>query len=50
MCLAFEQGTAAQTAQDEGDELQALDPHQEEGEEEDCADDDVAEDDNKSWF
>ena len=49
MCLAFEQETAAQTAQDEGDELQALDPHQEEGEEEDCADDDdVAEDDHES--
>lgn len=50
MCLAFEQETAAQTAQDEGEELQALDldPHQEEGEEEDCADDDLAEDDNES--
>ena len=44
MVLAFEQKLAA--AEDEGEDLSALDPDQEEGEEEDCADDDVAEDNN----
>ena len=47
MVLAFEQKLA--DAQGEGEDLSAWDPDQEEGEEEDCADDDVAEDNNDDW-
>ena len=48
MVLAFE-SEARCCGGSKGEDLSALDPDQEEGEEEDCADDDVAEDNNDDW-